>query len=381
MADNEVDILLKVQQEGADSLDQVNQKIKNVGETTQQTATRTDSAANSTDIFTRTMGKQIPALGDLFGAIGKMSLGTAGLVAGVAALGVEAMKDSQSLMMLTGNIAILGATQNAQTYGPLQSNKDTLNDLLGIQSKWGGSIAELTDAYAAMNPKVTGVKERLQLMNEAEQISVDTGIPLKDVVKALSDALAGDSVVRDKNTGAILLGNDALQQMKTNLESQKDPILSVQNGYKKLADEGLEDLKLALGRVGTALLDVLLSPIVLFDMVTKHWSDFASGIKTIFEWPLNWVINRINDLIGLINKIPGVHIPSIPNVGGSSFVPGSGIPHGAPGGPSYSAPYNPVGATNITINVPNGVVGMTANDLTNFVQQQLNDYLRARTAY
>lgn len=82
-----------------------------------------------------------------------------------------------------------------------------------------------------------------------------------------------------------------------------------------------------------------------FSRVADAISGFFSGLWDDIRSTINRIIDKINDLIGLINRIPAVNIPEIPNVGASAAGLGgaSGLRAGARAG------------GNVTINVTTGI--------------------------
>jgi TP901 family phage tail tape measure protein len=51
-----------------------------------------------------------------------------------------------------------------------------------------------------------------------------------------------------------------------------------------------------------------------WNTVEAVWTTVWNGIKSAAESSINFVISKINDLIGIINRIPGVNIPLVPKV-------------------------------------------------------------------
>lgn len=70
------------------------------------------------------------------------------------------------------------------------------------------------------------------------------------------------------------------------------------------------------------ILAILFPPVGIAVLIAKNWDkvvDFFKGmwdnIKGIFATSINWIIDRINSLIGLINKVPGIDIGEIGKIG------------------------------------------------------------------
>ncbi len=63
--------------------------------------------------------------------------------------------------------------------------------------------------------------------------------------------------------------------------------------------------------------------IAIFTNIKDFFVGIWANIKNVFATTINWMIDRINSLIGLINKIPFVNIGEIGHIGGTSIVPSS----------------------------------------------------------
>ena len=89
----------------------------------------------------------------------------------------------------------------------------------------------------------------------------------------------------------------------------------VWNGIKRITSLAVEFVKahwdkllVFLGPVGLIIAAVL--------QVRKHWESIWGGIKKATATLVNPIIEIINNLIGAINKIPGVSLGKIPTIGG-----------------------------------------------------------------
>ena len=89
----------------------------------------------------------------------------------------------------------------------------------------------------------------------------------------------------------------------------------VWNGIKRITSLAVEFVKahwdkllVFLGPVGLIIAAVL--------QVRKHWESIWGGIKKATATLVNPIIEIINNLIGAINKLPGVSLGKIPTIGG-----------------------------------------------------------------
>jgi hypothetical protein len=85
----------------------------------------------------------------------------------------------------------------------------------------------------------------------------------------------------------------------------------------------------------TALVAAGVAVVANWDWIKAKASEIWGNIKSTIGNAVNWCIDRINSLIGLINKIPGVNIPSISTGGSSSSDTGNAPP---PTPPGYAVP-------------------------------------------
>jgi phage-related tail protein len=167
-----------------------------------------------------------------------------------------------------------------------------------------------------------------------------------EAVKKLSDAFAKNDGIRDKNTGSILRGNDALNQEYKNIEAQA----SLYGKFKAIASD-------ALKVVWQHIVDTFSGKTVIdslewwinnmpgyfktgLDAAGKFLDTFTEGFKNAFKRAIDWIIDRLNDLKAKLREIANINIPVISGLAGGI---GGLIPGQAEGGTTTSPGLSWVG--------------------------------------
>ena len=68
----------------------------------------------------------------------------------------------------------------------------------------------------------------------------------------------------------------------------------------------------------------------LYDGIKGFFTGLWADVEGIWDTAINWIISKVDDLIKLIDKVPGIHISAIPELGTSATTPS--IPGQALGG-------------------------------------------------
>jgi len=234
MPDQTLQVAIEVVSEGVDKIQQVDKELSNMTKTTDSTTKSLGKQDDLMRMWNTSLNKQIPAMQVLNPLLNVFNLGMLASVGVVGLAGAGIGMLAQSAISMGKNISVLGATLNQNTIGPMFSYNDIMTKIHDETLKTTVTMAQLTAGLLAMNPKITDQATQWQILIMAEEVYKATGISVADAVKLLSGALTGDTVVRDKNTGAILLGVDALRQEFLNLMSQKNAwgmVLSVIKDY------------------------------------------------------------------------------------------------------------------------------------------------------
>jgi len=385
MADNKVQIMVEVMTSGADSLDKVDSKMTDLAKSTDKSAVSTQKSNTGMTLSNTLMTKQIPLLKDLAPLTNMLGMGSILASAGITAMAVGLMKAGQTMIDLQSSVMMLGVSINDQTTGPMQTYATMMATVTDLSNKWNVPIKDIIKAMGDMNIAITDPTTRMNILDEAMIIHNKTGEALPAIVKSLSDALAGTKPVLDDTNSSYLQGNDALKQQEKNMLSMGTPITSFQSGLKDLSGKSLQDLLTVLGTLGTILLDVfyvamaqidgvILKPLIgtfkavgdiigtvidFFKDVGKDPIDalkkLAQGILDFMITPVNLAIDAINSLITLIDKIPGVNIPKIPEL--NSKVAALDVPGQAEGGITQQSGLSLIGENGPELlNLPSGAV-------------------------
>lgn len=284
-----VEIEISVTSVGAGELAKVDTSLASLARTTDKN-TVAQKKSNTEMVSVNTgLTKQVPVLGQLnslWSGFGISSLMTAGAL---GAAGIAMLKVVQTADSLHGGIAALGITLNTQTRGPMVTYSEMTANVTDLSRKWFVSTGDIQKAMLAMNPTITDQATRQNILNDALQLHRSTGISVTDAVKQLSGALSGSITIYDKNTGAILLGNDAYVQQQKNIMAMGSTYQMLKSWLVDLGKTMWEAFVKQM--TGQTLLETIAR---LIDLVPKAWKvvseksievwkGFSAGFKEIWD--------------------------------------------------------------------------------------------------
>ena len=267
-----VEIEVSVTAIGAEVLSKVDTSMTALAKTTEKGVAITKKENEQLALANTSLAKQVPWLKDLNPLWSNLGVSWLMGASAVGAVGLGMMKVGQTAMSLQGGFVTLGASLNEQTIGPMQGYADLTTKVTELSDKWFVSSGDIQKAMIAMNPTITDQTVREDILNQALKTHRETGISLEEAVKKLSDAYSGDLTIRDKNTGAILKGNDALNQEYQNL-------MALQN---------------TLGKVKS----------LVGDFIGKEWNDFVTGLFDGNTW-VTLLKAEFQGLPGVVKTVTG----------------------------------------------------------------------------
>ena len=210
MADQSVDILITIRQQGQETLKAIDNDLAKLGKTQDTNTKSTTLHSSALDKLNTGLVKEYPnlkSLVPLMGALGLSTLLTGGILTGLA---LTTMSLSQNYMTLTTSIAMLGITAatsgvNLGGWTLTQKEAQKMADALGI------SLGEATAALTKLIPVTRDAGAAEDLLQKAVAGHRDTGKDLNSIIQSYIDVLKLGGFVIDEHTGKILTGGDAVR--------------------------------------------------------------------------------------------------------------------------------------------------------------------------
>ena len=217
-----VEIEVSVKTIGTESLKQTQTELTKLGKTIDSGQVSQKKLNTESELFKTSLTKQLPLLKDLNPVWGALGISWLMGASALGVVGVGMVQVAQTALGMASGVANLTTSINEQTTGPLTDWGEQNAKVTALSKEWYVSIGDITKAYDAMNPKITDLAVREDILNQALQLHKETGISVEEAVRKLSNSLTDDLIVRDKVTGEILRGNDALLQERINIESSSN---------------------------------------------------------------------------------------------------------------------------------------------------------------
>ena len=198
MAENEVNLKVKVTSEGAEKLTQIDESMGKLSKTTGNTDVATKRVGEATQFYNTSLIKAMPqlqAVNPLMGALGLSTLMTTGAV---GLLGLGFLKLGQSAIAIHGNLVDLGISMGQYTQGQLMTYAQTSEQIYSMAEKLHASVPQTTAAFQSLIEATHDQGTAMTLLNEANKISIDTGKSLTTVSKDLAQAYSQGAFIQGK---------------------------------------------------------------------------------------------------------------------------------------------------------------------------------------
>jgi hypothetical protein len=287
MSEEKVSLIVQYIVSGQEQMKQIDSDLDKLSSKTDASTKATTAQGKAQTSTNLALNKMIPGLEQLNPMLAQFGIGALLGAGGLGAMAIEMMHSAQDLEKFYGDVAILGATTNEVSGGPIQNFYDTLNQVVSIAQKYGVTTASVTSALTGLENKIPDTTTDLELLAKALQISHDTGIPLQTVVDDLTSAYLGQNTQLRTTTGGIIAGDAAVTLMTSDLEAQATPISGLNSSYSNLSSRGMEDLKTGFGALGEAVLKVVeVFPVMVAqaELQVGALIDFLQGVN----WDAMW---------------------------------------------------------------------------------------------
>jgi hypothetical protein len=198
MAENEVNLKVRVTSEGTDKLDQVDKAMGKLNKTTAQADIATQGVGESTQFYNTSLIKAMPqlqAVNPLMSGLGISTLITTGAV---GLLGLGFLKLGQTVVATHGSLVDLGISLGQYTQGPVMTYTETFEQTVSMAQKLHATTAQTAAAFQVLTEATHDQGTAMTLLNEANIVSLDTGKSLKTVAGELAQAYSQGAFIQGK---------------------------------------------------------------------------------------------------------------------------------------------------------------------------------------
>ncbi len=297
---------LILNQEGA-TMDNVN-ALKEQAKAMEQVTTFGDDVVMSAqkmlatfDFSSETIQKVIPSFLDMVSAEKGVSVGMEEMEQMANGLG-KAMQGNTQLFSMMG-FELTDLQKKTLDTGTEQQRLATITEVLG--TTYDGMAGTLRDTYG-------GQMEVAK--NTLNSFQTEIGRTIQNFILPIIRSFNEWSLSIGGAEGMINILNDKMARMKTFIKENEVLVVMIAGAIAGILVPAIVAWGVAAGVAAIKTL-LLLSPLALIGasiagfayLVYKNWD----SIKGFFESGVNFVKNKINELIEIINKIPGVNFSKI----------------------------------------------------------------------
>lgn len=249
MPDVKTDILVEVVTSGQEQLKELDKGLGKLGGTVTKHTEGAKKNEAATAKSTKTLGKQIPVLREISPLLGAVGLGFLSGATALSALAVGATLATQTFNTWMAGMLGLNIAQN--TFGgQLTDLSVVMGEARERSDKLGISMNQYTDAMTKLIGVTHDPAASFSILNDAVSISHATGLPLNEVVDALSKAFSEGAW---SNGNFVQPGVLALQTLETQLRATG----SAQQGVKVTVNDAWSNITNTIGTgVGQLASDV-----------------------------------------------------------------------------------------------------------------------------
>lgn len=280
----------------------------------------------------------------------------------------------KALELLPTALDLMAAKQmDAKTAGELLGK--VAQGQFGTLSRYGIVLKEdatAADALAAIQEKVAGSAEKMAspfaiLKASLGDLAEQVGAQLLPVLKKIIDGIM--PIV--ESIGKWMADNPELSRTLIIVAAAVGGVMAVLGPLLLALPMIAAGFTIMLGPVGlviaaiVALAAVGTLLLLNWEKVKKAFVDIWDSITSTVTAAVNWIIDRINDLINVLNKIPFVNIGNIGKIGGAT----ESVPKLAAGGIITSPTLAMVGESGPEAVIPLGKAGGVGGTVINITVQ------------
>lgn len=281
MTTNDVSIGIRVTAEGLDSVRQVNDELKKLGQTTDDGVkksgkkTEAEKAAVKVDKEWASTMRDTRAITGIIGADFLVAASAIGAVASV--LGASVVSANSLWLGLGGLAEALNRYTGAQA-----TQNDALALGMELADKYGLSIADVTSNLAPLLKVTHDENAALGLFNLAVEAHKASGKDLSEIIKEMAGAIDGSVKVFDANRQQMVNSTDAAKTLAAQIRDTGTAFTSTSTDINDRFIGMLKDMAGALGTAVKAAFTYLVeAPIVYGD---KFLGNFADWLVTAGAW-------------------------------------------------------------------------------------------------
>ena len=198
MAENEVNLKVKVTSEGTEKLTQIDESMGKLSKTTGSTDVATKRVGESTQFYNTSLIKAMPqlqAVNPLMSGLGLSTLMTTGAV---GLLGLGFLKLGQTVVATHGSLVDLGISLGQFTQGPVMNYSQTFAQTVALAQQLHATTAQTAASFQILTEATHDQGTAMTLLNEANTVSLDTGKSLTTVAKQLAQVYSQGTFIQGK---------------------------------------------------------------------------------------------------------------------------------------------------------------------------------------
>ena len=194
----EVKLLISVETQGNEKLADVSNNLGKLDKTTTNQSLSTTKATTANLAMNTSLMKAVPqlqAVNPLMGALGLSTLITTGAV---GLLGLGFLKVGQSIIAARGDITDFGIALGQFTSGPATTYAKNQQEIILLANQTGATNAQTAKSMNELVNATHNEAEATALLNQVNQVSIDTHKSLSDVAAQAAQAYSQGAMINGK---------------------------------------------------------------------------------------------------------------------------------------------------------------------------------------